>query len=571
MTFISRLIFISFFTLVSGLYPLIADKVQNLEPGLLSLDASPEPISPENHLKTNIESAKTPVSNAANMNIVIVSASSPSLAHYWEKRIEKTRKYLFSPKTIVICVDEDWAPGGAGNGLGTLYTYRKAFLKAKNELGVNILQEQSRGASIAMYHTAGQGKRLAPLTISEFGIKSAVKLPGLLYPPSNENGQAMPITLLEATIKQSMLFSESGKGRLSVFWSDQVFIPSTSCLFSPDHHISIFVKRIPFPNRDKWDEQSLNNYGLLAWDEDRRAKLFDKCTYETFGEILSSHKAISDQGIGISMGAFTLSTKMLLALLKEFEKELNDKTALLDSDPYFWMPLTLDSDSYTAAMIAKGVDSEAIQNHYERMQKFKKAFYESIGSSDSELFGAIDIGAESYWWDYGTLDSYFKNNMKMTEDTLEADLMRNFYHLSHLKDYGRGKNRFKFDDSSVGTGNRIRNGESKNSLLINVSAKSIAVENCIAIGCELHTMHATGALTYHIKERKPIILRPDSVRADVTLPRTGRNFKLRSSLTRDGKADWSKRHSYNAHSWQEFTESIFKEELEQNAEKVIRE
>ena len=43
--------------------------------------------------------------------------------------------------------------------------------------------------------------------------------------------------------------------------------------------------------------------------------------------------------VGPSLGSFSVSAALLLALLDEFAKELEGKTAKLDSDPDFWMPL----------------------------------------------------------------------------------------------------------------------------------------------------------------------------------------------------------------------------------------
>ena len=65
-------------------------------------------------------------------------------------------------KADVVAVHEDWN-GGAGNGLGTLYDFQKACAKAKAASGVDLQQKLHAGASVALYHTAGKGTRLAPL------------------------------------------------------------------------------------------------------------------------------------------------------------------------------------------------------------------------------------------------------------------------------------------------------------------------------------------------------------------------------------------------------------------------
>jgi hypothetical protein len=81
---------------------------------------------------------------------------------------------------LVIAVSEDWIdPSGAGNGLGTLYAWKKACDYAKSSNNVNgnpdleILLQQGT-ISAALYHTAGKGTRLAPLPASENNNKPGV-------------------------------------------------------------------------------------------------------------------------------------------------------------------------------------------------------------------------------------------------------------------------------------------------------------------------------------------------------------------------------------------------------------
>jgi len=48
--------------------------------------------------------------------------------------------------------------------------------------------------------------------------------------------------------------------------------------------------------------------------------------------------------------------------------------AKLDSDPHFWMPLTLSAPAYATGMANKGVPADVTQAHYLRMTRFKAAF-----------------------------------------------------------------------------------------------------------------------------------------------------------------------------------------------------
>ena len=75
----------------------------------------------------------------------------------------------------MLAVSEDWAPGGAGNGLGTLYAYRKACRAAEEKYGLDLVDLLGKGeVSAALYHTAGKGTRLAPLPASENNNKPGV-------------------------------------------------------------------------------------------------------------------------------------------------------------------------------------------------------------------------------------------------------------------------------------------------------------------------------------------------------------------------------------------------------------
>jgi hypothetical protein len=88
---------------------------------------------------------------------------------------------------LVIAVSEDWIdPSGAGNGLGTLYAWKKACDYAKSSNNVNgnpdlesLLKQGT--ISAALYHTAGKGTRLAPLPASENNNKPGVVRRNIRY------------------------------------------------------------------------------------------------------------------------------------------------------------------------------------------------------------------------------------------------------------------------------------------------------------------------------------------------------------------------------------------------------
>ena len=76
------------------------------------------------------------------------------------------------------------------------------------------------------------------------------------------------------------------------------------------------------------------------------ATQLEKVTYEVAMAYLPKDVV----AVGTSPGSFSLSAQLLTVLLHEFETELRAEFACLDSDPHFWMPLTLRREDYLAVM-----------------------------------------------------------------------------------------------------------------------------------------------------------------------------------------------------------------------------
>ena len=116
-------------------------------------------------------------------DVTLICTSDDNQAEYWMKRLSEgvCRKVSGDESSIyplVLAVSEDWSKGGAGNGLGTLYAFKKACAKAKEDHGIDLdKQLTEEKISIGLFHTAGKGTRLAPLPASENNNKPGVKLP----------------------------------------------------------------------------------------------------------------------------------------------------------------------------------------------------------------------------------------------------------------------------------------------------------------------------------------------------------------------------------------------------------
>jgi hypothetical protein len=133
--------------------------------------------------------------------------------------------------------------------LGTLYAFEKASLLAKELYSIDILADLiASKISIGLYHTAGKGTRLAPLPGAENNNKPGVKIPATIL----INNQMVPITILEGVVKQTGYYAKSRAGRLSVFWGDQVFIPTAPVEYTVTHHADILCSLGPMLTEAEW-------------------------------------------------------------------------------------------------------------------------------------------------------------------------------------------------------------------------------------------------------------------------------------------------------------------------------
>lgn len=292
--------------------------------------------------------------------------------------------------------------------LGTLYAYQNALQIAKERDGVDLNELIVNGKSIALYHTAGKGTRLAPLPGAENNNKPGVKLPGTIAVGEKKS----PITILEAVIKQTGCYAKSRGGRLSVFWGDQIFIPTVPVEYPVTHHVDILCSLGPMLTEEEWKARGMDKYGLIARNSHHNAAQVEKVDHATAVKLLADLGEI--EAVGPSLGSFSISYPMLFTLLNEFSSELAAKKGKLDSDPHLWMPMTLSKSSYIQLMGQKGVNEELAGAHFDRIASMMKKFHDTIAVdyptlSSLGVFGPVDVGQEVFWWDYGQLKLYQKN------------------------------------------------------------------------------------------------------------------------------------------------------------------
>ncbi|TMW56942.1 hypothetical protein Poli38472_002867 [Pythium oligandrum] len=476
-------------------------------------------------------------------NVIIVCTSTTHQSEYWQDRLMATRGSISPSDAKVIAVHEDWN-GGAGNGLGTLYAYTKAVAAGKQLYGIDIPALLAKGSiSVALYHTAGKGTRLAPLPGGENNNKSGVKLPAMV----KVNDLFVPMTILEAVVKQTGVYASSRRGRLSVFWGDQVFIPSASVKYEAKHHIDILAALAPMPTEQEWTEKGLEKYGLIAVNQQDNAAQVDKVTYDTARRMLTSLGEL--KSVGTSLGSFSVDSDMLKALLNEFSKELAAKEGKFDSDPHFWMPLTLEKDAYTELMQQKGVSKIESASHYERIAGMYKRF-EETRSQKLGLFGCVDVGSDVYWWDYGQLKLYLKNNCLVTQPGVEADCLRKFLGINDTLEHSSVGEETSIEAATV-LNCEITRGTIKHSVLSGVVAREVNAEGSILINVTAHSINAPRCVLYNVtsEDAEGLDLEEGTVLVGVLLP-TGEKVVMRSNLEVCGGTAWKTILEENEHSFE---------------------
>lgn len=440
---------------------------------------------------------------------LVVSTHSDREASYWKERLEGRRGTLIPEKTQIVTVIETW-PGGAGNGLGTLDAFANA----------DLLDELEAGKSVFLYHTAGKGQRLAPLPLAEGGNKSAVLLPEIV------DGE--PLTILEAVIRQTSILAPYRRGRLSVFWGDQLFVPSATLSGDLHHHVDILTKLQPLPSEETWNEQRLGTYGLICVDAEGEIAQLEKSDYKTLQTLIRKGLISVSGGVGLSLGSFSLSATITRALLEEFKPELSTQVGKLDTDPHFWMPLSLDRHTYVSFMKGRGIDETFANDHHERMRKFREKHFPHLG----RVLGCTDIGANAYWWDFGSISRYSYYMRKLLSPTDEGEAIRAFFGTPPIT------------DGNLIVASDLPSGNIKDSVLFQVKAKTATISHSVLLEVSANTIDCTGALGYRLDEKNVSLTEGTAKAADLT-----------TKIDSDGRADWDKVLPGNTRSYKEAYES----------------
>jgi hypothetical protein len=477
--------------------------------------------------------------SSSTTDFVIVTMNSPSQAKYWQEILDEQA----SEETQYIVVHEDWS-GGADNGLGSLYAFIQANKKAHKIYGIDLKKILENDGGVSLFHCAGMGKRLYPLTASEYNNKSAIKV------PKGSETQSILELVLDQTLTQMPIL----KGRLSVFWGDQIFIPSIS-LHKPKSHAEVFTMVSHFPSKDEWVNKNLDQYGLIIIGN-KQAKLVEKTTYSNLLNIVANDRSHKDTpNIGVSLGSFSISATMLDELLITFHNELANKNGKLNTDYHFWMPLTWEKQPYVRFMTAKGYDQHDAINIYDRMQNIKKNLEKG---NKTPVFGVQNVGEDALWWDFGNTKSYYNNMMATLY--LDDKKGQKLAEILDLSEY------YHPDKNSILINCDIDDLQVRNSILVNVTGQKVTAHDSILVNSIARDLAVSESLVYNISEENSLALSNGEVRADIFFNDHPNQVVFYTSMRRNNKLDWAIRLPKNNYAFDEvykLNESLTKTEIEQ--------
>ena len=461
---------------------------------------------------SNINLMRKTVKEGRGFDYIIIVSSAENQKKFWQERLGSLKGKIVGLNAEVLCVSENWA-GGAGKLLGTLNALKNAgsFF--------NLEKELQNGKKVAVYHTAGAGKRTAPLTFAEENRKSALKLPKLIKTGNKKDF----LRLLDAVIFSTQIFAPGREGRLCVFWGDQIVIPEKSVFSKEKPPIEIFSTKGAVPTSEKEWQKQWQDYGVLIHSK-RGVLQREKINWKEF---LILKKELIGDSLEKSLGFFSINYDFLRTLLREFEEELKFQKGSLDTDSHLWLPLSASQKEWrkSGASVAYWKRIAALKDKYE------KEFKTSLNLTNN------NIGERDVWWDFGNINSYQRNLLAVAQDGLTGDILRKFFGLegSFIKSK---RSSFLKVKNSILVNSHI-SGIVQNSVIFNARVKKALVNNSLLFDVDAIEVTANGAIGYNLRDNKELVLRNGEVQTDISSS-IGK-IRMKTGVRRDGKKDWEKK------------------------------
>ncbi|MFA6636447.1 MAG: hypothetical protein WCV56_05020 [Candidatus Omnitrophota bacterium] len=486
----------------------------------------------------NVEAMLASSGRGIGPDIVIVVSSSCDGADFWQKRLTgsdgiKGSGAVVKDSAVVLSVSESNWNGPAGNGLGTINAFYQAGYKAEEQGLISADKNDidaifraflcyAAGKSVFMFHTAGKGTRLSPLTAAEHNSKSRIKLPGEVQ---TEEG-LRPITVLESAIRAASIYAASREDRLSVFWADQVVLNELDAKFDGGHDVEIFVQSVPM-------DGGISSYGFVIPKENGECLLREKLDE---GRIRKMFPGISNT-ILRSIGSFSLSFEFFACLADSEREAVLARKGELNTDRDWWQAFTSDIEEYTDLALEKAVPSDLAEKRWDKTRSIREKFCSQGKTARNKrgLIGFKDVGAGSLWLDYGRNSCLAHNTLILTKNSPDAEAARAFFKANESFIRYLHTDTMDIKDSIV-IGSRIGKGKIRNCVIISSDIDEIHAEGSLIVGSKVMQLNSIGALCYNVGSFKEDLKEAD-VLVNVFLPGEERVI-MRTTLYRDGQIDW---------------------------------
>lgn len=389
------------------------------------------------------------VSEGLIFDAIIVVCSHQKQLKLWEPIVRESLVPFLRDDGQIILLKEEWN-GSAGNGLGTL----NALSYLKQSLGFDLKDFESwlRDKKIGIYHTAGKGTRIAPLSLAEGSNKGGILLP---------HGKKGAITLLEAVVRQTAPYCQKTKQSIYVFWSDQLFFSDLNDVTFIEQEVSIYTIPVEIENQEDWDRQNLDHYGIFV-ETELKLELLEKSSFDQLEKIRSKNQKVN---VYKSLGCFSLSSTMTCRLLHNFESMLDVKNECIDSDPHLWQPLLF----------------------YLSKQKWPSSINQQLKSQLLLLdikegdIGLVKLPLDTQWIDFGRLNLYFD-------------------FLTHLEKFSKLSPFLNLPDpdskGNICIKSKIQDSAIKNSLICQSNCSDSQIEGSVLINCTIDSSDLKKVLSY---------------------------------------------------------------------------
>jgi hypothetical protein len=238
---------------------------------------------------------------------------------------------------------------------------------------------------------------------------------------------------------------------------------------------------------------------------------------------------------------------LLKTLEDGFSEELTGKVVKMDSDPHLWMAMTLKQEDYAKLMVKKGeFDQPGAEKHWKRVQDLLVKLTPNRG----EWFGAVDVGVDMSWWDYGMLKVFRGNAMKLIKtgedaEAKDAELMRKFFGVDEDKRVSESSlGTCSVDDISVVSQTTTGSGSIESSAIANCCCEELNATGATLIGVYAKKITAAkGAVAYNILDKSEggLVLAENEVKVGVFKPgkkSTSFMSSFRTSSPTDGQFEY---------------------------------